>query len=54
MFALMVPIKDAELSFKQAIIDKITQEMAVLKRLKFAANPLTRTPPGGLPLFGMG
>lgn len=30
--------RDAEISFKQAIIDKITHEMAVLKRLKFAAK----------------
>ena len=30
--------RDAQISFKQAIIDKITHEMAVLKRLKFAAK----------------
>jgi len=30
--------KDRELAFKQATIDKITHEMAVLKRLKFAAK----------------
>jgi transposase len=30
--------KDREIAFKQAIIDKITHEMAVLKRLKFAAK----------------
>lgn len=29
---------DAQITFKQAIIDKITHEMAVLKRLKFAAK----------------
>jgi len=27
-----------ELAFKQKVIDKITHEMAVLKRLKFAAT----------------
>lgn len=30
--------RDAEITFKQAVIDKITHEMAVLKRLKFAAQ----------------
>ena len=30
--------KDREIAFKQAFIDKLTQEMAVLKRLKFAAQ----------------
>jgi transposase len=30
--------KDREIAFKQATIDKITHEMAVLKRLKFAAK----------------
>ena len=30
--------RDAEIAFKQAIIDKINHEMAVLKRLKFAAK----------------
>lgn len=30
--------KDREIAFKQATIDKITHEMAVLKRLKFAAQ----------------
>ena len=30
--------KDREIAFKQAVIDKITHEMAVLKRLKFAAK----------------
>ena len=29
---------DAQITFKQAVIDKITHEMAVLKRLKFAAQ----------------
>ncbi len=30
--------KDREIAFKQAFIDKLTHEMAVLKRLKFAAK----------------
>ena len=30
--------KDREIAFKQAVIDKITHEMAVLKRMKFAAR----------------
>ena len=30
--------RDAEIAFKQALIDKLTHEMAVLKRLKFAAT----------------
>ena len=30
--------KDREIAFKQALIDKLTHEMAVLKRLKFAAQ----------------
>jgi transposase len=33
-----VVTKDRELAFKQATIDKITHEMPVLKRLKFAAR----------------
>jgi transposase len=33
-----VGAKDREIAFKQATIDKITHEMAVLKRLKFAAR----------------
>ena len=33
-----VVAKDREITFKQATIDKITHEMAVLKRLKFAAR----------------
>jgi transposase len=33
-----VAAKDREIAFKQATIDKITHEMAVLKRLKFAAR----------------
>jgi len=33
-----VEARDRELAFKQATIDKITHEMAVLKRLKFAAK----------------
>jgi len=38
--SLMVTVdsKDREIAFKQATIDKITHEMAVLKRLKFAAK----------------
>jgi transposase len=30
--------RDREIAFKQAAIDKLTHEMAVLKRLKFAAK----------------
>jgi len=30
--------RDAEIAFKQALIDKLTHEMAVLKRMKFAAS----------------
>src|ERR1022692_4611436 len=30
--------RDREIAFKQALIDKMTHEMAVLKRLKFAAS----------------
>jgi transposase len=30
--------KDGEIAFRQALIDKLTHEMAVLKRLKFAAQ----------------
>src|SRR5215207_3429297 len=33
-----VVARDAEIAFKQATIDKINHEMAVLKRLKFAAK----------------
>lgn len=33
-----VAAKDREIAFKQALIDKISHEMAVLKRLKFAAR----------------
>lgn len=36
-----VVAKDREIAFKQATIDKITHEMAVLKRLKFAARSET-------------
>ncbi|MRD48925.1 IS66 family transposase [Caenimonas koreensis] len=36
--AAQIERKDRELAFKQATIDKITHEMAVLKRLKFAAQ----------------
>jgi transposase len=38
--SLMVEVdkRDREIAFKQATIDKITHEMAVLKRLKFAAK----------------
>jgi len=35
---LTVQQRDAEIAFKQALIDKLTHEMAVLKRLKFAAT----------------
>ena len=34
----------SEVSFKQATIDKLTHEMAVLKRLKFAAKSEAFTP----------
>lgn len=30
--------RDRDIAFKQALIDKLTHEMAVLKRLKFAAT----------------
>ena len=30
--------RDAEIAFKQALIDKLTHEMAILKRMKFAAT----------------
>lgn len=33
-----VQLRDTELAFKQALIDKLTHEMAVLKRMKFAAS----------------
>ena len=33
-----IQVRDREIAFKQATIDKITHEMAVLKRLKFAAR----------------
>ena len=33
-----VASKSAEIAFKQATIDKLAHEMAVLKRLKFAAK----------------
>jgi transposase len=38
--SLLVQIqqRDAEIAFKQAFIDKLTHEMAVLKRMKFAAS----------------
>ena len=36
--ASQIERKDREIAFKQAVIDKITHEMAVLKRLKFAAK----------------
>jgi transposase len=35
---LEIERRDHEIAFKQAVIDKITHEMAVLKRLKFAAK----------------
>ncbi len=34
----IIECKERELAFKQATIDKLTHEMAVLKRLKFAAK----------------
>ena len=37
LLALVQSLRD-ELVFKQKVIDKITHEMAVLKRLKFAAT----------------
>jgi hypothetical protein len=37
LLALVQSLRD-ELAFKQKVIDKITHEMAVLKRLKFAAR----------------
>jgi len=40
----MVQALRAELAFKQTVIDKITHEMAVLKRLKFAAKSEHYTP----------
>jgi transposase len=36
--AAQIERKDREIAFKQDVIDKITHEMAVLKRLKFAAK----------------
>ena len=35
---LEIARRDHEIAFKQAAIDKLTHEMAVLKRLKFAAK----------------
>ena len=37
LLAIVQSLRD-ELAFKQQVIDKITHEMAVLKRLKFAAK----------------
>ena len=34
----LIAQRDREVAFKQALIDKLTHEMAVLKRLKFAAT----------------
>jgi len=34
----LIAQRDREVAFKQALIDKLTHEMAVLKRLKFAAS----------------
>ncbi|TXH60798.1 MAG: hypothetical protein E6Q93_06180, partial [Burkholderiaceae bacterium] len=34
----LIAQRDREAAFKQALIDKLTHEMAVLKRLKFAAT----------------
>ena len=39
--------RDREIAFKQAIIDKINHEMAVLKRLKYAARSEASTPSKG-------
>jgi hypothetical protein len=36
--------QEREVAFKQATIDKLTHEMAVLKRLKFAAKSVAFTP----------
>lgn len=35
---LEIDRRDREIAFKQATIDKLTHEMAVLKRLKFASK----------------
>jgi transposase len=37
LLAIVQSLRD-ELAFKQMVINKITHEMAVLKRLKFAAK----------------
>ena len=34
----LIAQRDREAAFKQALIDKLTHEMAVLKRMKFAAS----------------
>ena len=34
----LIAQRDREAAFKQALVDKLTHEMAVLKRLKFAAK----------------
>ena len=34
----LIAQREREVAFKQALIDKLTHEMAVLKRLKFAAT----------------
>ena len=39
-----IAFRDREIEFKQRLIDKITHEMAVLKRLKFAAQSERFTP----------
>jgi hypothetical protein len=39
-----IAYRDREIEFKQRLIDKITHEMAVLKRLKFAAQSERFTP----------
>ena len=37
-------LRDIELDFKQTVIDKLTHENALLKRLKFAAQSGRCTP----------
>ena len=54
LLAIVQSLRD-ELAFKQKVIDKITHEMAVLKRLKFAATESARVSwrPVGLSQAGM-
>jgi hypothetical protein len=51
LLAIVQSLRD-ELAFKQKVIDKITHEMAVLKRLKFSA--LAAVVVGGAPISGIG